>query len=174
MLRKIEIHHSRELTAKAKALYYAAFPREERIPWSILWWNTKRKDLYFTAYLDGTVFCGFTIAVQLDGLYYVLFFAVDETLRGKGYGSQILGQLRDEYGTLGLNIEPLDPTAENYAQRQKRFAFYQKNGFLDTEHYVWEVGGKFRVLSTDKKLPMSQVKKVFRKLTMGLLNVKTQ
>ena len=117
---------------------------------------------------------GFTIAVRLEDLYYVLYFAVDEALRGKGYGSQILGQLQAEYGTLGLNIEPLDPTAENYAQRQKRFAFYQKNGFLDTEHFVWEVGGKFRVLSTDKKLPMSQVKKVFRKLTMGLLNVKTQ
>lgn len=174
MLTKIDVHYNKEIAAKAKALYFSAFPKEERIPWLILWQNTRRKDVAFTAYLDGQLFCGFTIAVRLEDLYYVLFFAVDEALRGKGYGSQILGQLQAEYGTLGLNIEPLDPTAENYAQRQKRFAFYQKNGFLDTEHFVWEIGGKFRVLSTDKKLPMSQVKKVFRKLTMGLLNVKTQ
>lgn len=174
MLTKIDVHYNKEIAAKAKALYFSAFPKEERIPWLILWQNTRRKDVAFTAYLDGQLFCGFTIAVRLEDLYYVLYFAVDEALRGKGYGSQILGQLQAEYGTLGLNIEPLDPTAENYAQRQKRFAFYQKNGFLDTEHFVWEVGGKFRVLSTDKKLPMSQVKKVFRKLTMGLLNVKTQ
>ena len=174
MLTKTDIHHNKEIAAKARALYYAAFPKEERIPWPLLWWNTRRKGIDFTAYLDGQLFCGFTIAVRLEDLYYVLFFAVDEALRGKGYGSQILGQLQEEYGTLGLNIEPLDPAAENYAQRQSRFAFYQKNGFFDTEHSVWEVGGKFRVLSTDKDLPMSQVKKVFRKLTMGLLNVKTQ
>ena len=64
--------------------------------------------------------------------------------------------------------------ADVYAQRQKRFVFYEKNGFFDTEHFVWEVGGKFRVLATNKDLPMSQVKKVFRKLTLGLLHVKTK
>ena len=174
MLSKIDVHHNRELAIKAKKLYYSAFPKEERIPWPLLWWNTKRRNIQFMAYLDGQVFCGFTISVRMDGLFYVLFFAIEESQRGKGYGSRILRQLQAKYGTLGLNVEPPDPSANNYAQRQKRFSFYENNGFFDTEHFVWEVGGKFRVLSTDKNLPMSQVKKVFRKLTMGLLNVKTQ
>lgn len=174
MLTKIDIHHNKALAGRAKKLYLSAFPKEERIPWTLLWWNTKRKDVQFTAYLDGQLFCGFTVSVLVDQLCYVLFFAVDEAVRGKGYGSQILKELQAEYGVLGLNVEPLDPTAPNYTQREKRFAFYRKNGFFDTEHYVWEVGGKFRILSTDKNLPMSQVKKAFRKLTLGFLNVKTQ
>ena len=141
MLTKIDVHYNKEIAAKAKALYFSAFPKEERIPWLILWQNTRRKDVAFTAYLDGQLFCGFTIAVRLEDLYYVLYFAVDEALRGKGYGSQILGQLQAEYGTLGLNIEPLDPTAENYAQRQKRFAFYQKNGFQEFDERWFEYRG---------------------------------
>lgn len=174
MLTKVDIHHNKELARKAKKLYFSAFPKEERIFWPLLWWNTKRRDICFTAYLDGTVFCGFTVSVTVNKLCYVLFFAVDEPQRGKGYGSKILAQLQKEYGVLGLNVEPLDPMSSNYAQREKRFAFYRKNGFFDTEHDVWEVGGKFRVLSTDKNLPMSQVKQAFRKLTLGFLNVKTQ
>ena len=174
MLTKIDIHHNRELAAKTKKLYLSAFPKEERIPWPVLWWNTKRRDVQFTAYLAGKVFCGFTVSVVLEGLCYILFLAVEEDRRGKGCGSQILMDLQRAYGTLGLNVEPLDPAAENFAQRERRFAFYRRNGFFDTGHFVWEVGGKFRVLSTDKDLPMSQVKKAFRKLTMGLLNVKTQ
>ncbi len=174
MLTKTDIHQRKDLMQKTKALYDSAFPKEERIGWLLLYWNTKRKGVHLTAYLDGEVFCGFTVSVTVDNLCYILFLAVAEGVRSKGYGSQILQQLRIDYEVLGLNVEPLDPTATNYAQRQKRFAFYRKNGFYDTEHYVWEVGGKFRILSTDKNLPMTQVKKAFSKLTMGFLNVKTR
>jgi len=71
-----------------------------------------------------------------------------------------------------LNVELLDETAPNYPQRLRRFAFYRKNGFFDTGYHVWEVGGKFRVLSTDAALDVAQYKKIFKKLSMGIWNVK--
>lgn len=172
MLRKVDVHYNRELAQKVKKLYRSAFPKKERIPWFLLWWNTKRKGLHLDAYLDGRTFCGFTVCATVEQLCYVFFFAVEDTVRGRGYGSKILTQLQTQYGTLGLNIEPLDPAAPNCAQREMRFAFYRKNGFFDTGRDVWEVGGKFRILSTDENLPMTQVKKAFGKLTMGLLHVK--
>ena len=172
MLTKIDVHHNCLVAEEVKKLYFSAFPKYERIPWLVLWWNTKRKNLRFMAFLDGREFCGFAIYTVVDRLCYVFFFAVAENLRGKGYGSKILADLQKSYGAVGLNIEPLDPSADNYTQRESRFAFYKKNGFFDTGYDVWEVGGKFRILSTDQNLPMSQVKKAFRKLTAGFLNVK--
>ena len=172
-LTKVDVHTNKALAKKVKALYLSAFPKEERIAWQLLWWNTKRKDIDLIAYMDAELFCGFTVSVTMDGLCYILFLAVAQAQRGRGYGSQILRDLQQSYGALGLNVEVLDPAAPNYTQRKRRFAFYKKNGFYDTGYHVWEVGGKFRVLSTRKDLPMEQVKQVFHKLTLGFLKVRT-
>ena len=172
-LTRVDVHNDKDLAKKVKELYRLAFPKEERVAWPLLWYNTKRKDIALTAYLDEELFCGFTVSVTMDGLCYILFLAVAESQRGKGYGSQILQNLQESYEALGLNVEVLDPTASNYLQRKRRFAFYEKNGFYDTGYHVWEVGGKFRVLSTRKDLPMEQVKQVFRKLTLGFLKART-
>ena len=71
-------------------------------------------------------------------------------------------------------MELLDPAAENYPQRQRRFRFYQRNGFFDTGYHVWEAGGKFRVLATDSILDEAAYRKIFRKLSLGFWNVKLQ
>lgn len=67
-----------------------------------------------------------------------------------------------------LNVEPLDDAAPNAAERINRMRFYEKNGFFDTGYNVAEVGGIFRVLSTEPKLNVSNYLKVFAKLSFGL------
>lgn len=163
-------HHT--LCRRAKALYMSAFPKEERLPWWILRLNTCRKGIDLTAFMDGDVFCGFTASVTVENLHFLLFFAIDDEKRGMGYGSAVLQMLQKQYQTVVLNVELLDPAAENYDQRKRRFAFYQRNGFVDTHYHVWEVGGKFRVLSTDPALNVPQYKKIFKKLTLGWWDVK--
>lgn len=165
-------HHT--LCRRAKALYMSAFPKEERLPWWILRLNTCRKGIDLTAFMDGDVFCGFTASVTVENLHFLLFFAIDDEKRGMGYGSAVLQMLQKQYQTVVLNVELLDPAAENYDQRKRRFAFYQKNGLLDTYYHVWEVGGKFRVLSTEPELDVPQYKKIFKKLSLGMWDVKLQ
>lgn len=160
------------LCRQAKVLYLTAFPKEERLPWWLLRLNARRSGIDLTAFLDGDTFCGFTASVTVDTMHFLLFFAIREDLRGRGYGSAILTQLRDTYETVTLNVEPLIDTAPNLPQRQQRFAFYRKNGFFDTGYHVWEVGGKFRVLATRPQLDMPAYKKIFRKISLGLWNVK--
>lgn len=172
VLTKTDINCSKQLAAQAKRLYLQAFPREERLPWWVLRLNARRKDIDLTAWLDGDRFCGFTYSVTEDTLHFLLFFAVEEQLRGNGYGSRILSALRAEHDTVVLNVELLDSKAENYRQRKLRFDFYQKNGFHDTFYHVWEVGGKFRVLGTDPALDVAAYKKTFKKLTLGVWDVK--
>lgn len=171
---KVAIAENRELAQKARKLYLQAFPKEERIPWWLLQLNAKRKGIDLTAFLEGEVFCGFTSSVIVEDLHFILFFAVEPSLRGKGYGSRILSAIKEEYPEVVLNVEPLTDTAPNLPERQRRFAFYSKNGFTDTGYHVWEIGGKFRVLSTASRLDVERYKKVFKKLTLGLWNVKLQ
>lgn len=171
-LTKVDITKDKKLQKQVKQLYLTAFPKEERIPWWIMALNARRKGIDLTAFLDGDIFCGFTSSVTVGELHFLLFFAVNEKLRGQGYGSAILSALREEYKTIVLNVEPLEETAPNYQERVNRFAFYRKNGFVDTGYHVWEIGGMFRVLGTQKNLDVAKYKKIFKKLTMGLWNVK--
>lgn len=173
-LRRVNIDESSALGKKVKALYIESFPKEERIPWPLLRMNALRKGIDLCAWMDGTVFCGLTASVAVEGMYLLLFFAVVPGKQSKGYGSAILAALRREYPCICLNIELLDPAAENYPQRQRRFVFYKRNGFFDTRYHVWEVGGKFRVFSTDEILDTARYKKAFKKLTFGLWDVRLE
>lgn len=171
-LTAIEITKFPGIRRAVRDLYRRAFPAEEQIPWWLLYLNSMRAGIDLTAWMDGEKFCGFTASVTVDGLHFLLFFAVAEDCRGQGYGSAILQAIQKQHPAVALNIELLDPAAPNYPERVRRFAFYQKNGFHDAHYHVWEVGGKFRVLSTELPLDVSRYKEVFRKLTLGLWNVK--
>lgn len=160
------------LAEKAHRLYRQAFPKEERLPWWLLRLNALRRGIDLTAWVEGDRFCGFTASVTVEKLHFLLFFAVAEECRGQGCGSAILSVLKNTYQTVVLNVEPLLPQAENLAQRRRRFAFYEKNGFFDTGFYVWEIGGKFCVLSTAAELNVPDYKAIFKKLSLGFWNVK--
>ncbi|MBR1881582.1 MAG: GNAT family N-acetyltransferase, partial [Muribaculaceae bacterium] len=65
------------------------------------------------------------------------YFAVRESLRGKGYGQHILTMLIERYRgqTCVLDMESPDQVCDNRQQRQRRHAFYLRNGFRDTHIY---------------------------------------
>ena len=165
-----------ELTAKThsfvdiKNLYLTAFPKEELLPWWILRLMTLPQGVELTGYYDKDRFCGFTHTTVSGDILFVMFFAVSESLRGQGYGTAILHTLRDNNPgkQIVLNVEPVDVPADNMAQRQSRMRFYSKNGFYDTGYNIAEVGGIFRVLSTNPALDTKAYLQVFAKLSCGL------
>lgn len=173
-LRFVDLDQAPGLRKQARALYHTAFPREERLPWWLLRLNACRRGIDLTAFMDGDTFCGFTASVTEGDMHFLLFFAIPDDLRGRGYGSAILSRLRQTYKTVTLNVELLDPQADNFEQRKRRFAFYRKNGFFDTGFHVWEVGGKFRVLGTDPQLDVAAYKNIFKKLSLGLWDVRLE
>ena len=152
-----------------KKLYMEAFPKEERIPWLFLQVLPVLTGTRLTAYYDGELFCGFTYSAAFENTLLVLFLAVEVGLRGKGYGSKILEHLKqsDPNRTILLNVELLDPQADNYSQRLQRMAFYQKNGFYDTGYDIDEVGGTFRVLATTPEPDMDAYLRVFAHISFG-------
>lgn len=171
-LRKIDANTDAAVLENVRQLYLTAFPKEERIPWPLLRLNARRNGVDLTAFLDGDTFCGFTYSVTAGNLHFLLFFAVADNLRSKGYGTAILSLLKEEYGTVVLNIEPFVADAPNLPERHHRYGFYRHNGFYDTGYHVWEVGGMFRVLSTNQELDVPSYQKLFLKLTFGLWKVR--
>lgn len=118
-----------------RRLYETAFPKEEQIPWDDLMQLIDVMPLDFTAYYDGNTFIGLTIVYLRQSFNWFWYFAVEEELRGKGYGQQILTRLiekhKDSANILDMESPDQQP-CDNMEQRQRRHGFYLRNGFRDT------------------------------------------
>ena len=123
---------------KFKVLYRKAFPRAERVPVKFL--MNKDIDATLIACYDGEIFCGFYSTLTFGDITHILFLAVDDTLRGHGYGSALLKLISSHYpqNRIILDIEAEDSAAPNNEQRIRRKAFYEKNGYGESGiEYRW-------------------------------------
>jgi GNAT superfamily N-acetyltransferase len=168
----IKVRLNRTVSKHVKKLYKSAFPKPERVSWFTLKHGAKRNVTSLWAYMDGDKFCGFTHAYSTDKMALLLYFAINENERSKGYGSQILQLLKEEYKgkTIVINVEPLDESAENYAQRKRRLNFYNKNGFFDTGYLVEDVGGLYIALSNTDNFNPQDYKDLYLALTKNRWN----
>ena len=139
MLTEREITENFEDYEKFHRLYIGAFPKEERIPIRVLTEHTRESEL--VACYDGEVFCGFYYTLTFGDITHILFLAISEELRCRGYGSSILERVSERYpkNRIILDIEAEDASAPNNEQRIKRKAFYVKNGYAESGiEYVWK------------------------------------
>lgn len=124
----------------------------------------------FFAYYDEVSFCGISYTVSNGELVFVLYLAVNDKIRSRGYGSAILQCIKQRFSnkTIALNIEPLDPDIDNYAQRVKRFEFYVKNGFIDTDYHIIDGSDKYQILATTERFSIKEYKSAIKQLSFGL------
>lgn len=132
---------------KVRKLYRNAFPRAERKPYSVIKKMQKEGRGDFWIYEDKGRFLGFATTINGKNAVLVDYLAVNTNTRGSGVGSAILQDLRRHYGDdkLFLEIETITPLADNNEQRERRKAFYLKNG-------MQEVGVTANIFETDMEL----------------------
>lgn len=138
MLTSVRVTRESDKFEEIVRLYRAAFPREERVALDLLLETDGPYD--FIACYDRETLCGFYSTLTLGDITHVLFLAVEEALRGQGYGSQILVEIRRAYSgkRVILDVEMPDPDAENQEQRIQRITFYERNGYHDSGiSYGW-------------------------------------
>jgi GNAT superfamily N-acetyltransferase len=133
---------------RTKALYREAFPAEERAPFYILKSRAKRGKADFWQIADGEIRAGFAYVISYKDLSYLFYFAVEPSLRGKGYGTAALNLLKEKYAgrRLFLAIEPLEDSAGNAAQRIGRHEFYLRCGFEDLPYRLKEASVVFSIM----------------------------
>ena len=133
------IGNTPEELKKAKTLYYRAFPKNERRSFPELVENRFGSTETFCFY-DGETFVGMACLLNSPSISHIIYLAVDESLRGYGYGSRALDLLHQSKSgkKIMVDIEVPDEQAENAEQRKKRKKFYLRAGYEETPvKYEW-------------------------------------
>ena len=148
-MKSVKVTKESEKFPEIERLYRAAFPREERVPMDTLLEADAPYD--FIACYDGAVLCGFYSALTFGDITHILFLAVEEKLRDHGYGSQILAEIGKAYAgnRVILDVEMVDPEADNNEQREQRIAFYMRNGYHHSGIYYGWRGVMYEILILD-------------------------
>lgn len=149
-----------------KKLYKNSFPRKEQIPLWILRIMVHRKTINAKAFYDGDKLCGFAYIIEQEKILYILYLAVSDAVRGQGYGSEIIKWLRDRYPdkTILLEVEASDENADNAQERNRRIAFYKKNGIYETKEFFSMRGVRYEILSSEENFVREDYDAFWKKL----------
>lgn len=148
------------------------FPKEELIPMWLLSIITRKKNYQFSAFYDNDLFVGIIFTIESKDLLFVFYIAVNDEIHSKGYGSKLLQLLSQKYERkpITLFIETIDPLADNYEQRVKRLAFYERNGFVNTGIKAGIKSPFVDILSTDKDFSEEQCKKMLKNFPLRVFS----
>lgn len=123
---------------KIKEIYDSSFPKEERIPFWMMFLMSFTKTTDFLAFYDNDKLVGFSYMAKVNNILFIMFLAVDENMRSKGYGSNILNILKEKYSTAKV-IMSIDKS--DYTRKAKLVNFCLKNNFEYTG-YLMKSGEK--------------------------------
>lgn len=129
---------SKELV-QIESLYQRAFPDNEKRPLSPLLQDLSESSEVI-AFYDNNLFCGFACLLTYRDITHIIYFAIEDTLRGKGYGSAALKAVSDmkKGKRIIVDIEVKKENAFNNEQRIKRKYFYLHNGYTESGvKYNW-------------------------------------
>ncbi len=149
------------------------FPKEEVMPMWFIRLLTLKKDYNFKVYYENELFVGIIFTIDTNDTLFVFYIAVNDKIHSKGYGTKLLQVLFEKYPdkSITLFIETMsDKKAENYEQRIKRLAFYERNGFACTGISAGFKTPFVDILSTDKNYDMNKAKKLMKSIPMKLFS----
>jgi ribosomal protein S18 acetylase RimI-like enzyme len=158
-LNKHDINYSKVID-----LFFEAFPKIQRLPqWIVKYRMRNGKDGFDVLYEEHN-WVGFIYAKEYKNIVFVKFFAISESVRSSGYGSIVMDSMRNRYSDkrIVLNIEELDEKEENYHQRVKRKAFYEKNGFNSTGFILKEPAERQEMLISGGTISKKEIEAMYR------------
>ena len=149
-------------------LYNEAFPKEERLPFYFLIRAARRENIKFDIIYEEDKIIGLTYSLVYENSIYLLYFAVNSSYRGRGYGGKILEEYRNKYKEYNiiLVIEEVNNKAKNFEEREKRKTFYLKNGFYGLNSYLIDKKVTYEFLSTNANIEMDEIllKNLFKQM----------
>ena len=137
-------NHKKEI----KKIYINSFPRDERFPFWLLKYCSKEKNVLFNVILDNNKAIGMEYTIRYENIAYLMYLAISEKQRGKGYGSKILKDLLKKYETIILSIERPNNNLDDTKKVRKKF--YLRNGFFETNKFIKDNGIEYEILCTNK------------------------
>ena len=131
-----------------KGLYDSAFPDDEKRDFDeLISGNLYESDFYLVK--KGRQPVGFVSCLTFRDITHILYFAVEERYRHRGYGSEILALVKRHFSNDRIIADVEEPMADapNLDEREKRIDFYLHNGYRFTDiRYEWQ-GERYIILS---------------------------
>lgn len=152
-------------------LYKEAFTTVRRVPSWILRYMMRKGKTGFSVIYQNDIWIGLIYITEYKDIVFVHFFAISTSHRSKGYGSKVVDSMRELYSEnrIVLNIEELKAQSENYLQRVKRKAFYEKNGFSSSGYIVKEPEERLEMLILGGNISKEEIKAMYKSLFGGIL-----
>lgn len=163
-IRLINLLRDKTDLEKIRQLYHSAFPADEQAPFGMLLRGAKKPNVNFFSCRDNDEWIGFLYVVNYRDLSYVFYFAVDDSKRGRGYGTAILKAARKKYSgrRFFLAIEEVEDKYRNYIQRLKRLHFYERVGFVRTGQKMQEANVIYDLMSIGGRIKNKEYRSLIR------------
>ena len=167
----MEVKKVRLSSSDVKRIYFDSFPKSERMPFPMMVSMSKLWNTDFLSFYDGDVLCGFVYLAHNSKIVFVMFLAVDKTLRSKGYGSAILQEIQNRYPNkkIIISIEPCDETAFDIEIRKRRKSFYLRNEYKETGYMIKLAGVVQEIIIANGEFDKSQFKRFFALYSNGTM-----
>lgn len=95
-LKFLDINRNKHCSKAVKKLYNKAFPRNERAPFLFLKLLARKDKAQFIGVYDKDTFVGLFYNIYYKDIVYVFYLAIDESLRGQGYGRRVLEAIKEK------------------------------------------------------------------------------
>ena len=136
-----------------KKIYTDSFPKSERFPFWILEKCAKEGNIKFNIVLDNDKAVGMEYLINYDNISYLMYLAVDNNERNKGYGSKILKDLINKNEVVILCIER---PKEQLKYSKNRKDFYLRNNFYETNKFIVDSKVEYEVLCSKKDYEITE------------------
>ena len=150
---------------RIKKLYREAFPADERAPLFLLKKRAVQKKGDSWNVYDGERWIGWVYMIAYKELAYINYLAIDSSKRRKGYGVYVIEEIKKKYAgkKVFLALEQLDTKAENYEQRLKRHAFYERCGLHDLPYKIKEASVVYSIMGNGEAVEPEEYKEMMDK-----------
>lgn len=124
MIKLIPVTHKNQLNAEVRIIYESAFPKDERREWILLSSLITNPDFCFNLIFYNHILIGLISLWNFEELIFIEHFAIRDSERGKGYGTEVINQVVSMKKPVILEVEePLSDMAI------KRIRFYERLHF---------------------------------------------
>ncbi len=154
----------KQITDNIYKLYLDAFPEVERKPFDTMVKKMEEGKLEFVAIEDDNgEFVGFGISILYDRYALLDYFAIEESMRGMGYGRQALMCFKERYSDklFLLEIESTFDKSDNAEDRLRRKHFYLSCGMVCMPYIVNFLGTLMEVLTFGENITYEEHKSIY-------------
>lgn len=156
---------------KIKKTLKLSFPKEELMPFFMMLILTKMKNIEFLSFHDDKKLSGFIYMSTHMNVTFIIYLAVVEELKAKGYGSAILDKIQEMYpeNKIILYIDRCDDKADGNEERIRRKKFYLKSGYEETGYSIKNTKNCQEILIKNGIFVVEEFSLALKKCSNGML-----